>query len=221
MEKVRIAVLLMAGITVFSTGCGKMERNTEEVTSNEALSQEEFIPNGFIEEKLQKNEFESFDEVISYLEKGQAYAYVDVLGSDNQVLLVTEGTYDNMDGNDAVAMDAYVYLQDEKGVSCGSMISSYGTAYPIALKDGLLFTAGNHNVEIDCISQDTNAVMVKEYISEDFDENGTAHYSGFVRNTNKVSEDGREIDDADSENDFHRLMQEYADAKIVQFTVVK
>ena len=72
MEKVRIAVLLMAGITVFSTGCGKMERNTEEVTSNEALSQEEFIPNGFIEEKLQKNEFESFDEVISYLEKGQA-----------------------------------------------------------------------------------------------------------------------------------------------------
>ena len=41
------------------------------------------------------------------------------------------------------------------------MIASDGTAYPIAVKDGLLYTAGGHMVETDCISQETHALMVQ------------------------------------------------------------
>ena len=62
--------------------------------------------------------------------------------------------------------------------------------------------------------------MVKEYISENFDENGTAHYTGFIRTGNQVYEDGQEIDDADSEHKFEELMQDYADAEVISFTVI-
>ena len=122
---------------------------------------------------------------------------------------------------DAVSISAYVYLEDENGVSCGSMIASEGTAYPIAVKDGLLYTAGGHMIEADCISQETHALMVKSYISEDFDENGTAHYTGFIRSSNQVYEDGKEIDGADEDHQYQALWDEYADAEMVNFTVVQ
>ena len=244
MRKKNMWALLIMSMAVLATACGKEEISTvlqtqtsEEVSTTELQTQtseeitsevsipdgyESFIPNGFIEEKIQKNEFDSYEEVISYLEAGQAYTYVDVLGSDEPVLLVTEGTYDNQDGiNDAVSILAYVYVQNENGVSCSSMIASEGTAYPIALKDGLLYTAGGHMVEADCISQETHALMVKAYVYEDFDDNGTAHYTGFVRSSNQVYEDGKEIDDADEDHQYQALWDEYTSAEIVNFTVVQ
>ena len=249
MIKKSMRAFLIMGVTVLTVACGKEEtaavsqtqtseevkteavqtQASEEVSTTEVTTaemtgeyEEPFIPNGFIEEKIQKNEFASYDEVISYLEAGQAYTYVDVLGSDEPVLLVTESTYDNQDGkNDAVSISAYVYIQNEDGVSCSSMVASEDTAYPIAVKDGLIYTAGNHEVEVDCISQETNAVMVKAYISEDYDDNGTAHYTGFVRSSNQVYEDGKEIDDADEDHQYEALQKEYASAEIVNFTVVQ
>ncbi len=244
MRKKNMWALLIMSMAVLATACGKEEISTvsqtqtsEEVSTTELQTQtseeitsevsipdgyESFIPNGFIEEKIQKNEFDSYEEVISYLEAGQAYTYVDVLGSDEPVLLVTEGTYDNQDGkNDAVSILAYVYVQNENGVSCSSMIASEGTAYPIALKDGLLYTAGGHMIEADCISQETHALMVKAYVYEDFDDNGTAHYTGFVRSSNQVYEDGKEIDDSDEDHQYQALWDEYTSAEIVNFTVVQ
>lgn len=237
MKSKRMKALLFMSMAVLATACGKEEVNTAEsqtqiteeastealqTQTSEEISGEAFMPNGFIEEKAQKNEFDSYEEVIGYLEAGQAYTYVDVLGSEKPILLVTEGTYDNQDGkNDAVSISAYVYLEDENGVSCGSMIASEGTAYPIAVKDGLLYTAGGHMIEADCISQETHALMVKSYISEDFDENGTAHYTGFIRSSNQVYEDGKEIDGADEDHQYQALWDEYADAEIVNFTVVQ
>ncbi len=244
MRKKNMWALLIMSMAVLATACGKEEISTvsqtqtseevsttelqtqtsEEITSEVSISDgyESFIPNSFIEEKIQKNEFDSYEEVISYLEAGQAYTYVDVLGSDEPVLLVTEGTYDNQDGkNDAVSISAYVYVQNENGVSCSSMIASDGTAYPIAVKDGLLYTAGGHMVEADCISQETHALMVKAYVYEDFDDNGTAHYTGFVRSSNQVYEDGKEIDDADEDHQYQALWDEYTSAEIVNFTVVQ
>ena len=183
MKSKRMKALLFMSMAVLATACGKEEVNTAESQAqiteeastealqtqiSEEITGEAFMPNGFIEEKAQKNEFDSYEEVIGYLEAGQAYTYVDVLGSEEPILLITEGTYDNQDGkNDAVSISAYVYLEDENGVSCGSMIASEGTAYPIAVKDGLLYTAGGHMIEADCISQETHALMVKSGINSD------------------------------------------------------
>ena len=247
MKKKKVVAVMMACMVSLMAVCGSKEVSTTEASTTqvqpqetlatveisaeeetqsttvveEAIPDDVFIPNGFIEEKLQKNDFESYEEVIGYLEAGQAYAYVDVLGSDEPVLLITEGTYDNLDGNSAVTITANVYIKEENGVSCSSIIASEGTAYPLAVKDGLLYAAGNHMVEADCISQETNALMVKEYIHESFDENGTAHYTGFIRTSNQVYEDGQEIDDADSEHKFEELMQDYADAEVISFTVIE
>lgn len=140
MKSKRMKALLFMSMAVLATACGKEEVNTAEsqtqiteeastealqTQTSEEITGEAFMPNGFIEEKAQKNEFDSYEEVIGYLEAGQAYTYVDVLGSEEPILLVTEGTYDNQDGkNDAVSISAYVYLEDENGVSCGSMIAS-------------------------------------------------------------------------------------------------
>ena len=82
-------------MAVLATACGKEEVNTAEsqtqiteeastealqTQTSEEITGEAFMPNGFIEEKAQKNEFDSYEEVIGYLEAGQAYTYVDVLG---------------------------------------------------------------------------------------------------------------------------------------------
>lgn len=106
MKSKRMKALLFMSMAVLATACGKEEVNTAEsqtqiteeastealqTQTSEEITGEAFMPNGFIEEKAQKNEFDSYEEVIGYLEAGQAYTYVDVLGSEEPVLLVKIG----------------------------------------------------------------------------------------------------------------------------------
>ncbi len=106
MKSKRMKALLFMSMAVLATACGKEESiqqshrhrlrkraSTEalQTQTSEEITGEAFMPNGFIEEKAQKNEFDSYEEVIGYLEAGQAYTYVDVLGSEEPILLVTEG----------------------------------------------------------------------------------------------------------------------------------
>lgn len=245
MKKRVIAQLLMT--TLLLSGCGatkevqevaspeqptetvqSTEDENEEVTvgteseiiGDEGIPDDMFIPESFVEEVAGKNDFESYDEVINYLTTGQAYAYVDVLGSEEPLLLVTEGTYDNMD-NCQATIDASIYMKGEEGVRYASVIASEGTAYPLAVSDdGLLYQGGNHNVDIMCVSKDTHAIMYMAALYEEFDENGKAHYGGFIRTENSVEDDGEEID-TDSDEAFMKLMDDYIAANVINFTVVE
>lgn len=181
---------------------------------------EVFMPANFLEANVQKDIFESYDEIISLLDKGNAYAIVKVYGLDEDVLMITEGTYDYGDGNMA-AIDASLYRNDNGQVKNIGNVFSSGTAYPISLdKDGRIYSGGNHEVSVEVISEETQAVMSQIYAYETFDENENTTYGGFVRADNKVYEDGADIG-FDDPSVLEKCYEDYAKTEPVSFKVVE
>ena len=89
---------------------------------------------------------ERFSSVTDTLSAGKHFALAD-LGGDGDALLITDYVYDDLEGHMATIM-ADVYATDSDGnvVNCGSVISQ-GTAYPLAVRDGRLFTAGHRFIQ--------------------------------------------------------------------------
>lgn len=175
-------------------------------------------PSSFVEEAAGKTSFDSFDELISYLEKGQAYAYVELQGgNEGKLLLITEQTYDNLDGNMAT-IDVCIYGEDANGkIHYMTCASSQGTANPIAIKDGVLYCGGHHNVDGYVTTPDGNGIMLRITASESFEEDGTANYWGLFRENNTFEEETP----IDSEEGFNRAMNEMLEAEVVNFTVIE
>lgn len=196
---------------------GAEEENSaeEEMTGDEGLPDD--IPNSFVEEQSGKTEFDSYDDLISNLTAGQAYAYITLTGYEGDVLLITDQTYD--DKGSTAAMMADIYLENNGKVTYASIVGGSGTAYPVRYADGVLYTAGAHEVSSYFVSEETQGVMVKDYVTESFDENGTASYTGFLREKNTFDND--EDIDTDSDQIFMEKMEEYGAAAVVDFTVVE
>ena len=179
-----------------------------------------FMPSNFLENNLQKDVFESFDEIISALDKGNAYATVKLYGLDEDALMITESTYDNLDGN-MVTIDASIYRNDNGRVTCIGNVFSSGTAYPISLDtDGRIYTGGNHDVRVEVVSEETKAIMSYIYAYESFDEDQNVTYGGFVRDNNKVFEEGKIIAEDDS-SVLEQWYKDYAETTPINFTVVE
>lgn len=89
---------------------------------------------------------ERFSSVTDTLSAGKHFAMAD-LGGEEEVLLVTDYVYDDLEGHLA-AINAHVYATDPDGnvVDCGEVFSQ-GTAYPLAVKDSCLFTAGHRFIQ--------------------------------------------------------------------------
>jgi len=186
-------------------------------------------PSNDLEERTGKTEFDSYDEIIGLLKKDEAYALVNILGYDGEVLLVASGSYDNLDGNMA-AIDATPYTMKSFGkVTADSMLSSIGTAYPLAIDDnGLIYCCGHQDVNAYCYGTngtDDTGIMVMKYISAiEFDDNGKGtKVSGFYRDiTNPSVIDNDTVDyNEDDVEALDAAFDEYMAAKVVNFTVVK
>ena len=183
----------------------------------------QFIPTNDFEAGVERDTFDSYDEIISLLSKGMAYAYVDMLGADEPVLLLnTSGVFDNGDGNMA-ALEATPYIKQADGtVRSGSILSSDGTAYPLSVLDGVVYCGSNHTMNGNCLSDDKEnpGIMNLFYLYESFDENANVTYGGFIRETNNVMEDGMEV----AEDDDKPLIDSYEkfkQATPIYFTVVE
>lgn len=89
---------------------------------------------------------ERFSTVTDTLSAGKNFAMVD-LGGEEEALLVTDYVYDDLKGHMAT-INAHVYATDQKGnvIDCGEVFSQ-GTAYPLAVKDSCLFTAGHRFIQ--------------------------------------------------------------------------
>jgi len=89
---------------------------------------------------------ERFSSVTDTLSVGKHFALVD-LGGVEEALLVTDYVYDDLEGHMAT-INAHVYATDTNGnvVDCGEVFSQ-GTAYPLAVKDYCLFTAGHRFIQ--------------------------------------------------------------------------
>lgn len=239
----KILALTVAGIMALSlAGCGRDARitiNGDTVFDASELASEgddymelgdecelEDYPSNEFEARVGKYSFDSYDEIISLLQPGEAYAYVDILGADEPVLLVAEYTYDNQDGNmAAIEATPYTISRDDK-YAASSVFFTGGTATPIAVTDDGLIMLGTHQtIETQCLGEngtDYKSIMVMKYLYMNYDEEGNpASYGGFVRDKNTVVDNpGVDIAEDDS-SAWEEAWEEYENATVVNFTVVE
>lgn len=110
------------------------------------------------------------DEAMS---PGMGYANVTI--GDKDALLVSSGVYDNLDGNMA-AIDATVFIYKDNSPYEAGKVCSAGTAYPIAVKDGMLYTGSNHWICKYTMEEDK--LTLAQTASVSYDSEGNPTYEG-------------------------------------------
>ena len=157
--------------------------------------------------KVDLSKYDTFTQLVNDLKPGMGYANVTLDGTD--ALLVSSGCY-NWDGVDA-AIDSSVFIyQDGKVVFLGTVQSS-GTANPLAIADGKLFTAGHHYVRKSTITD--GKLVVMEEATETFDENGNASYTF-------GSDDGGGYYSVEDDTLLQQMFEEEMKAEVVSFQKV-
>ncbi len=188
-------------------------------------------PASFVEEQARKLEFDSFDEVIENLEPGQGYAYADVKGAKDKVLLISEDIFEGDDGTNAnYSMSACTYYMNNKGkVVYGTICGTDSTGTPVAVSDdGEIFSAYHDEIETTCIGDngtDNPGFMIMKSLMVSYSDDGaTEEYSGFVRTNNDVTEEGDDckfVEGDEAKAAFEKGFEEYEAATPIVFTVVE
>lgn len=154
---------------------------------------------------------DTFTQIVDKLSDGMGYANEKI--GDEDVLLVSSGTYDNLDDNTA-AIDATVFIyKDGEPYEVGK-VTSGGTAYPLAITDGALYTASNHWVCKYRLENDKLVITKKAAV--EYDTNGNESYYF-------ESSEGDEVllaDTVKTKAQFEAMFDEMSAAKIVNFSTV-
>lgn len=178
---------------------------------------EEFMPGSFVEEAAGKNNFTSYDEVLSYLKTGNGYAYFELEGYDGKLLAVAEKIYDDKEGH-KVASEATFYGDFNGTVKFVGNAFSGGEAYPLKCDKTAVYDARDNAYESEFMGPQGDALIVKDYIIEDTDEQGNVTYSGFRRAENTSEGDDLPKDPAEAGKVFSSLMEEYGRKPVMEFT---
>lgn len=152
---------------------------------------------------------DTFTQIVDKkLEDGMGYANAALLDTD--ILLVSSGVFDDLEGG-FNAIDAAVFeYKDGVPYEVGKICSG-GTAYPITVNDGYLYTGSNHWICKYAISEDKLMIMESASVEYDTDGNGTYHYE---------SGDGGDysnVDSAEAEQIFDDLISEMFEGETVLF----
>lgn len=152
----------------------KEEQKEEKPTASEPdENSEEFIASAAedVAPSIDISNCYTFTHIVDQkLSPGMGYANVTI--GDKDALLVCSGAYDNLDGNMA-AIDSTVFIyKDNEPYEVGKVCSA-GTAYPIAVKDGMLYTGSNHWVCKYTIEGEKLTLVEKASVTYDSDGNGT------------------------------------------------
>ncbi len=159
---------------------------------------------------------DTFTQIVDKLEPGMAYANATI--SDQDVLLVTEYTFDNsLDASGQyAAIDADIYRYNEDGaVEYLGYVTAGGTAYPLAIADGKLYVGANHFIKKMII--EVGLLMVDEEAYVEYDSTGAATYyhHSDIRDV-EADENGQVEDDSYMTS----LYGELENAEVVDFLVV-
>lgn len=165
----------------------------------------------FDHEPLDITGCDTFTQIVDKLENGQGYANV-VMG-DEDVLLVASGTFDGDGKPEAIDADIYKYTDGAPEylgfVQCG------GTAYPLGVKDGMLYAGGNHFIDRYTIAADSLVIEEEAWETYDSDGNATYYHRSDIKDVG--SDDNAKVADDSAMN---RLYDEYWNSEIIEFTVV-
>ena len=151
---------------------------------------------------------DTFTQIVDKkLSDGMGYANATI--GDTDVLLVSSGTYDNLDGNMA-AIDAVVFeYKDGAPYEVGKLCAG-GTAYPLAVKDSVLYAGSNHWGIKYTIKDDELVISEKVYVE----------YGGDEAESYTYEREDETFGDAEAETKFHEFFEELADATIINFQPV-
>ena len=197
------------------TSMGKVAGETEAADGIADGEIPDDIPNTFVEEAAGKTEFGSYEELISYLKKGEGYAYVKLTGQEEDALVISDSLFEDSENN-LVSDEADIYLISDGKVRYGSVVGGRGKDYPVRAADGLIYEAGEDFVGSSFISEETHGVMYKDYVMKVTEDDGSVSYIGTLRESNDFDHD--EDVDTDSDEIYEKEMGEYDAASVVVFT---
>ena len=221
----KIIVLLLCSFLL--VGCGKT--NTEENASTsdsetiadaqEKLENEKSAADTTVAEAeieipeypldLDISNCDTFTQIVDkVLEPPMAYTN-EAIG-DTDALLVSTYAYDNMDGNMA-AIDANIYVYKDAVPTLAGSVISVGTAYPLAVANGILYVGIGHGTTRYTITDNEVVEIDSAWIEYGEDGSETYYYS----------ENGGGAVQVDNSDKLDEINNEYFDAEILNFDVIQ
>lgn len=231
MKKRLLAALMAAGMIVSLVGCGNTEAvqptQPTEPAEAEDMEIEEYPANAF-EARVNQFSFDSYDEIVGMLEGKEAYAYIDMMGADEKVLIVADEAYNLGDGETMAAKEATPYIKNAEGkYVAGSLMPADDESFPLKVnEDGVVLVARCWPPSIEGMVLGENGTEVKgimdlfSIIDEmPQDDSESDHYLGFIRDKNTVVDNDGEKVDTDDPALFEEKMAEYEALSAINFTV--
>ncbi len=185
--------------TVTDASTEDSQNATEDVaaqTTEDEEYDEGFIPADFIQEQAGTDTFDSYDDVLGYLNgENEGFAYISLDGSTPYVLAVTDTLY-ALDDTTMVAsgVSLYAYNDDGKLVNVGNAYSNGGEEDPIRCEDGILYVCGPNEYGEMKISEDTIGLFYKKDVSRYTESDGTTSISGFIRENDDINSTPTDIE---------------------------
>ncbi|MCR5176034.1 MAG: hypothetical protein K6C05_04220 [Anaerovibrio sp.] len=191
----------------------------ETTAQAETLDQEMTEAQSDTEEKyvaIDISDCKDFKQAIAKLTTDMGYAEVKLGNQDT--LLVTAETFgdDGAETREAIIADVYCMDGDDKIQYCGS-VSAGGTATPLAVSGNYLYAASHHSIKKYTVTDD-GVLAIEEEASEKFDSSGNATY---YLHSDLHDVDADENGGVKDDSALTALNNEYFDAKVIEFTVVK
>ena len=162
------------------------------------------VPIDYSKEDLSK--YATFTELVNDLRPGMGYANVTLDGTD--VLLVSEGCFNNEGVN--AAIDSSIFMYDENGaVVYLGKVSAGGTAYPLAVSDGKLYVASHHDICKKTVT-DKKLVVAEEAFEDFYRDGSVTYYYGADDGYYKVDDDSL----------LTSMFEELEKAEVIEFSAV-
>ena len=206
--------------TTAETSTETTTEDTTETTADGAADQGTYAPEDFNvadvfvapEQKasIDISGCDTFTQIVDKLENGKGYANARI--GDEDVLLVSSGTYEWEPGVDA-AIDADIFIYKDGAPTYLATVSAGGTAYPLSIKDGNIYVGGNHFMSKYLIDTGNLIELEEAYVVYDSDGNDTYYY----KTCNAQFED---YDPATAKSRFEELFAEQEGAEIISFQPV-
>lgn len=183
MKKI-ITLLLSVTLTIsILTGCGKTATGSSKETSK-------------------------YDEFISTLHAGQAYAFAPICEGDD-ALLVTSYAFDDLEGHQAT-YEATVYMEKNGSIEKITTVQSGGTAYPIAVTDdNSLILSMRNSVSKGYVSKKTSKFVITEESNINYIAADEGNYHNYKDGASEVQSDSSLYDE---------LSDTYLNSKVLSFT---
>ena len=152
---------------------------------------------------------ETFTQIVDLLVPGWGYANATIDGED--VLLVTGYTYTYDENGLIAAIESDVFYYKDGAPTYAGFVSSAGTAYPVTVKDGKLFVAGNHFVSEYGFKDGELVVTEENHVI--YDENGDGTYF--------TSKDGGEEEQVADDSALNAAYDKMFEGDIVMYNVIQ